>query len=842
MNLKDAVELYRKLGFCIIPAKYGEKTSLINWKELQYRKPTDAEIERWFGSGKPVNVAVVCGQVSGNLVVLDFDSEQAYRDFFPKHEELERSTLVVRTGRGYHAYFRLDRALPSMKYKDIGFEVHSDGTIVIAPPSMHPSGKPYEFVNANAPPARVSADELDKAIRDFLAKHEIRDEWRDYQLRSPKKPYKGENPPCISKLLEGVAEGFRNEAAMRLASFFMGLRGLSAQETLEALEAWNAGNRPPLDRRELKTVVEHEVSNRYAYGCRSLKQFCEPKGCLLKRVGRKKHGGRPPILSVSPVSSVCTVLDVSSNPPGELKIEDENLKELRPKPTPGFQTPNGIIIEEVLIEHTPSFMVFSKGGAQKASLVLWGDRYFKPIEDELVQKGAISLPSGIEEFGSEAELIDELLAFFKRYVDADETYMKLAVVYVLTTWVYDRCPVMPIINLRGPSETGKSRFGEVMRHVCYRGMRASGVLSFSSLFRNAERWKGTLYINEADFGKSTEESLIVKYLNERYEFGGFVWRTDPETLKSNVFGAYGPTILVTRKGFLDDALESRCIAIYMDQTERADIPLNYPPEFYREAEGLRNKLLAFRVKHLVGFNVDTKLRFPGIGPRMNQVLQPMASLARSVSPELYEFIEGIAGKLYERVVEERAHSFDGFIVRAYIELRIEGKEGITAGDISDRIKESFGFDLDSRAVGRRLVPLGFAKRRTGVRGQRLIHIENKKIRRLICRYLPRDEREHWEEFLAEKPLTEFIGTDNTANTDKIGERPPMPALPTDIVSKVWALIKQLAPQRGALADKRELKKLARGQNIPDIFVDRILEHEAYRGRLIDRGSCVEPIR
>ncbi len=127
---------------------------------------------------------------------------------------------------------------------------------------------------------------------------------------------------------------------------------------------------------------------------------------------------------------------------------------------------------------------------------------------------------------------------------------------------------------------------------------------------------------------SNETSEMIKYLNQRYEHEGGVWRTNKDSLKDESFRAFGPTILTTRQPFQDDALESRCIHIITKETSRDDIPLNLPPKFYDEATVLRNKLLMFRLRNLTSFCIDYNLRFQGVSSRMNQILQPLGSLAR----------------------------------------------------------------------------------------------------------------------------------------------------------------------------------------------------------------------
>ena len=78
-TLREYINFYRKLGFSIIPLKYGDKipdASVLpgrKWEPYMQRKPTDEEIAYWFFSGKKRNVGIVLGSVSNNLFVIDLD-------------------------------------------------------------------------------------------------------------------------------------------------------------------------------------------------------------------------------------------------------------------------------------------------------------------------------------------------------------------------------------------------------------------------------------------------------------------------------------------------------------------------------------------------------------------------------------------------------------------------------------------------------------------------------------------------------------------------------------------------------------------------------------------------
>lgn len=62
-------------GLCTLPAvRRGEekRVDLASWKEFQQRLPNDDEIRSWFARGER-SACIICGAVSGNLEMIDFD-------------------------------------------------------------------------------------------------------------------------------------------------------------------------------------------------------------------------------------------------------------------------------------------------------------------------------------------------------------------------------------------------------------------------------------------------------------------------------------------------------------------------------------------------------------------------------------------------------------------------------------------------------------------------------------------------------------------------------------------------------------------------------------------------
>jgi len=159
---------YLKLGLSVIPLQPREKRPLIKWKQYQQRLPTEDEVRKWFSKWPNANIGIVCGRVSGNLLVLDFDSEDLYKQFmeqafaFTNLYNKLKETWIVRTGKGVHIYFRVKDVTPPTKLRlKGGIDLKGEGGYVVAPPSIHPSGKRYEFVNGG-PGTGVDIATLDK--------------------------------------------------------------------------------------------------------------------------------------------------------------------------------------------------------------------------------------------------------------------------------------------------------------------------------------------------------------------------------------------------------------------------------------------------------------------------------------------------------------------------------------------------------------------------------------------------------------------------------------------------------------------------------------------------------
>jgi hypothetical protein len=157
VSYEEAKKLVNK-GFSVIPIKGMDKVPAISsWKEFQKRKPSDEELHKYFDHGDK-NIGVVCGKISGGadsegkqyaLVVMDSDDPKTL-DFLIEGgiSKFLQRTLIVKTGKGYHAYFLVpENALINKRFENLKIDIKGEGSYVVAPPSIHKEGTRYQFLN-----------------------------------------------------------------------------------------------------------------------------------------------------------------------------------------------------------------------------------------------------------------------------------------------------------------------------------------------------------------------------------------------------------------------------------------------------------------------------------------------------------------------------------------------------------------------------------------------------------------------------------------------------------------------------------------------------------------------
>lgn len=136
-----AIKFYA-LGFIPVPCFPETKQASIGWKRLMNKRPTMNAVARYFAKvDRESEVAIIMGHemLDGTFIVaIDYDNQ---RDFERMAKKWAGKTLIVKSKRGGHIYFRTREAAKSKNNGN--WEIKGVGTYVMAPFSHHPNGGFY---------------------------------------------------------------------------------------------------------------------------------------------------------------------------------------------------------------------------------------------------------------------------------------------------------------------------------------------------------------------------------------------------------------------------------------------------------------------------------------------------------------------------------------------------------------------------------------------------------------------------------------------------------------------------------------------------------------------------
>lgn len=252
MNTLDYAIEYLKKGFSIIPVRgavyagqgtdeeqyKNSKLPLIPWSEFQKRLPTEKEVKDWYKQWPRAGIAIITGSISG-IVVVDFDSEEVIKK---ATDAGILNTPMVNTGRGLHAYYKYPhgKKITNSANASIKIDIRGEGGYAIAPPTIHFSGKRYEWVKGFD-----LQKEISKLPEIFLQNND----------NNENITIKNKDAKPLKKLYKGVKTGERNVTLARLCGSWVN-DGLTFEECMENALLWNSKNPDPLDIREIENTVK----------------------------------------------------------------------------------------------------------------------------------------------------------------------------------------------------------------------------------------------------------------------------------------------------------------------------------------------------------------------------------------------------------------------------------------------------------------------------------------------------------------------------------------------------------------------------------------------------------
>ena len=210
--------------------------------------------------------------------------------------------------------------------------------------------------------------------------------------------------------------------------------------------------------------------------------------------------------------------------------------------------------------------------------------------------GTVFVPTEHDEAGTdETRLREDILSFINRYATLGDNMARLSVEYILLSWLFDSFDEVPYLSFRtADMGRGKSRALETVGTLCCRPIFCGGGSTAAATLRLLDLFQGTLVSDEFDQGDTELASAINKVILQGFQRNRPIVKCCGDANEPIAFGCYGPKLFALRKGFADDAAESRMISVHMIHPRGAAPICLIRLPFDAAALAIRNRLLAWR--------------------------------------------------------------------------------------------------------------------------------------------------------------------------------------------------------------------------------------------------------
>lgn len=224
---------YLAAGFNVLPIKPREKIPAIEWERFHTQRQTVEEVTRWWTQWPDYNIGIITGEISG-LTVVDVDINKG-GDKVLADLHLPPTKMVKTGSGGWHYYYRFCPSIGNKVGIYTGIDIRNSGGQVVAPPSIHASGRRYRW------------EMVDEELAEFPIDL--------FQVENLKKR------DWSGILGNGVGQGNRNDAAAAVCGKLLPLfRPEMWEATVWPLVlGWNLKNCPPLPEREMRATFESIV-------------------------------------------------------------------------------------------------------------------------------------------------------------------------------------------------------------------------------------------------------------------------------------------------------------------------------------------------------------------------------------------------------------------------------------------------------------------------------------------------------------------------------------------------------------------------------------------------------
>ena len=151
--LKSALAYAKLRGWSVFPIAPKGKNPLTPHGYKDATRDLE-QIEEWWTEWPKANIGIPTGK-ENELFVLDVDTKNNGHDtlygLIMEHGELPHTIQAKTGGGGSHFLFQYEEGIKNKTEFKQGLDIRGDGGYIVVSPSLHESGKRYEWVEGHHP-------------------------------------------------------------------------------------------------------------------------------------------------------------------------------------------------------------------------------------------------------------------------------------------------------------------------------------------------------------------------------------------------------------------------------------------------------------------------------------------------------------------------------------------------------------------------------------------------------------------------------------------------------------------------------------------------------------------
>jgi hypothetical protein len=353
------------------------------------------------------------------------------------------------------------------------------------------------------------------------------------------------------------------------------------------------------------------------------------------------------------------------------------------------------------------FAVYKNGSVHYAASVERGDRVLVPVPREQTIFKHVRLPRGIQPYESSVKLLTGIATLILACVDVCMGDATLIAAFVMSTWFIESLAIAPYLALVGLPRSGKTTLLQVLTQVCRRPLLTADITS-AAFYEVYEKLNPTLLVDETlTAGNRRELFHLLKSGTTR----GSVTLRKGRSLK-----AFGPKVISCTELPTDAALNSRCVIITMQETNRTDLAKPTDKKMLDIADVLQKQLLQYRLENYHSLRLPKVEGDERLHSRTRDLYQALA-LPIGSQPEFCEYLVRLFETQQDINREPLSPACAAVLRFLYKWIHVNLKEGrcaqkdLTVGINFDLERLQETFRLNAHEVGRALTSLGFTDRK-----------------------------------------------------------------------------------------------------------------------------------